>query len=163
MGEEGQMILLSALAACLCLLGVAACIAAIDGTSHMEAGRLSDGGMDNVRWAQDCALQRAALYGSAYPWECRADAALKFKSDADTSMDSLAGELLRHGTIYRFSLNGSLADDYVASNPGNGTLNIDGVLVEHEGGRARICGCAYDAFAYDGVTAYRESRVLTFD
>jgi hypothetical protein len=162
MGDDGQMILLSALVACLCLFGVIACVAAVDGVSYGESGRLSDDGMENVRWAQDHALQRAAFYNSAYPWEGRVKAALRFKSEANSSLDSLAGELLKHGLVYRFSFNDSLAGDYAASHPGNGTVNIDGVLVEPSGGSARICGCAFDVFAYDGVTTYRACRVATF-
>ncbi len=163
MGDDGQMIMLSALAACLCLLGVIACVAAVNDTLYEARGGLSGGGLDNVAWAQDSALRRAALYSSSYPWEGRSEAALWFKSEASSSLDSLAGVLLKHGEVYEFSFNDSLAAGYVASHPGNGTLNIDGVLVEPAGGSARVCGCAYDVFVYDGVTTYRASRVATFD
>ena len=162
MGDDGQMILLSALMACLCLLGVIACVAAVDGCTYAESGCLSDCA-ENVGWAQDCALQKAAFYNSAYPWDSRAEAALRFKSEAGSSLDSLGSELLKHGEVYRFSFNNSLAGEYVAAHPGNGTVNIDGVLVEPAGSSARICGCAFDAFAYDGVTTYRASRVATFN
>jgi len=163
MGDDGQIILLSALVACLCLLGVIACVAAIDSTLYEGRGGLSDGGMDNVVWAQHSALRRAAFYGSAYPWDGRSDAASRFKSEAGPSLDSLAVELLKHGTVYRFLLNDSLAGGYVATHPGNGTMNIDGVIVEPAGGSARVCGCAYDVLVYDGFTTYRASRVATFD
>ncbi len=163
MGDDGQMILLSALVACLCLFGVIACVAAVDGCTYMDSGRLSDDAMENARWAQDCALQKAAFYNSAYPWDSRVEAALRFKSEANSSLDSLASELLKHGEVYRFSFNDSLANDYVAAHPGNGTEDIDGVLVEPAGSSTRICGCAFDVFAYDGVTTYRASRVSTFN
>lgn len=162
MGDDGQMILLSALVACLCLFGVVACVAAVDGVSYEESGRLLDDGMENVIWAQDCALRKAAFYNSAYPWDSRAEAALRFKSEASSSLDSLASELLKHGEVYGFSFNDSLAGEYVAAHPGNGTEDISGVLVEPAGSSARICGCAFDVFAYDGVTTYRVSRVVTF-
>lgn len=160
MGDDGQMILLSALVACLCLFGVVACIAAAGG-AYGEGGHFPDG-MENVRWAQDCALGKAAYYNSAYPWDGRGEAASRFKSDAGSSLDSLAGELLKRGEAYVFSFNSSLAGDYLASHPGNGTVNIDGVLVEPSGGSARICGCALDVSVYYGGCVYRESRVLAF-
>jgi hypothetical protein len=163
MGDDGQMILLSALVACLCLFGVIACIAAVDGSTDADSGRLSGHIMENARWAQDCALQKAAFYNSAYPWDSRVEAALRFKSEANSSLDSLASELLKHREIYLFSFNDSLAGEYVAAHPGNGTVNIDGVLVEPASSSARICGCAFDVTAYDGVNAYRASRVANFD
>jgi hypothetical protein len=163
MDGEGQMMILSALVACLCLIGLVACIAAVDSGLYAEAGYLSDGGLDNVRWAQECALEKAAFYSSSYPWESRDEAALKFISDVNASMESLSGELLKHGIIYKFSMNRSLACEYVASHQETGTLNIGGVIVRQEKNKARVCGCAYDAFAYDGVTAYNESRIMVFD
>jgi hypothetical protein len=162
MGDDGQMLLLSALVACLCLFGVLACIAAVDSVPYGRSGCLPDDVMENTRWARDCALERAAFYSSVYPWESRVEAALMFKSEANASLDSLGGELLKHGMVYSSSFNDSLAGEYVEAYPGNGTVNIDGVLVEPEGGTARVCGCAFDVLAYDGVTTYRESRVLTF-
>ncbi len=162
MDDDGQMILLSALVACLCLLAVVACVAAIDDSAYMVNGNLNDH-MDNVEWAQDCALRRAAFYSSTYPWDSRADAALRFKSEANSSMESLAIELLKRGVVYRLSFNASLASDFVAARPGSGIVSADGVLVEPAGGSARICGCAYDVFASDGAATYRASRVATFD
>jgi hypothetical protein len=162
MSDEGQMILLSALVACLCLFGVIACVAAVDGGADAENGLPTGHAMENTRWAQDCALQNAAFYNSAYPWDSRAEAALHFKSEADSSLDSLASELLKHGEVYRFSFNDSLAGEYVAAHPRSGAENIGGVLVEPAGGSARVWGCAFDMFAYDGVTTYRVSRVVTF-
>lgn len=163
MSDDGQMILLSALMACLCLIGVIACVAAVDGGSYEERGYLSRDSMENVRWAQDGALEQAAFYYSVYPWESRVEAALQFKSEANSSLDSLASELLKHGVVYAFSFNDSLASEYEAAHPGNGIVNIGGVLVEPAGGSARICGCAFDVTAYDGITAYRASRVATFN
>ncbi len=160
MGDDGQMLLLSALAACLCLFVVAPCVEVAD-SPYEESGHLSENA-ENVRWAQDSALRKAAFYSSAYPWDGREDAALHFRSDAVVSMDSLAGELLKHGVVYRFSFNDSLAGDYVATHPGNGTVNIGGALVEPAGGSVKICGCAYDVWACDGVNKYNASRVELF-
>ncbi len=161
MGDDGQMILLSALVACLCLFGVVACITAVDDGAYADSGHLSNH-RDNTRWAQDLALQRAAFYSSTYPWESREEAALQFKTEANSSLNSLAGELLEHGDVYGFSFNSSLADEYAAAHPEDGIVNIDGVLVEPAGGSASICGCAFDMSVYDGVDACRISRVLSF-
>ena len=161
MGNDGQMILLSALVACLCLFGVVACVAAVDGVPDDGSGHLSCR-MDNVVWARDCALQKAAFYNSAYPWDCHEEAALRFKREVNSSMDSLGSKLLKHGEVYGFTFNGTLAGEYLAAHPGNGTLNVDGVLVERSGGSTRICGCAFDVLIYDGDATYSASQVATF-
>jgi hypothetical protein len=161
MGDEGQIILLSAFVACLCLLGVIACVDAVNGAAYEDGGHLAD--MDNAGWARDCALRGAAFYGSACPWEGREVAATRFIAEAGSSMDSLSGVLLKRGEVYHFAFNDSLACEYAATHPGNGTVSLGGVLLEPDGGNARILGCAYDVFAYDGYAAYRESRVATFD
>lgn len=163
MGDSGQMILLSALVVCLCLMGVVACVAAVDDSSFRDSGYLSPGSMDNVIWAQDSALQKTAFYYSAYPWDGRAEAALRFKADANSSMESLSAKLLKHGLAYDFAFNDSLGGEYVARHPGNDTENIGGVLVGYAGGNVKIVGCAFDVIASDGVTTYRLDRVEIFD
>jgi hypothetical protein len=163
MGDDGQMILLSALIACLCLMGVVACVAAVDDSSYNDGRFLSSDSIDNVRWAQDNALQWSAFYYSIYSWDSRAEAAARFKAEANSSMDSLSGVLLKHGLAYLFTYNDSLGGEYAALHPGNGTENIGGVLVEPSRGNVKIRGCAYDVIVDDGVTAYRMSQVKIFE
>jgi hypothetical protein len=159
MSDEGQMILLSALVACLCLMGVVACVAAVDGPVS-KTGFLSADPMENIRWAGEDSLEKAAFYDSIYPWESRSDAVSRFKADSGHSLDSLALQLLKHGVAYSFVYNDTLASEYAAS---NGLENIGGVLVTPDGARARIAGCAYDAFVNDGVAVYHVCRVANFD
>jgi hypothetical protein len=159
MGDEGQFILLSALVACLCLVGVVSCVAAVNGPA-LKTGYLSADTMENARWAGEDSLGKAAFYDSIYPWESRADAVSRFKADANSSMDSLTLQMLKHGVAYTFRFNDTLAREFAAA---NGLDDIDGVFVVPDGARARIAGCAYDLSADDGDAAYHVVRVATFD
>jgi hypothetical protein len=163
MKDDGQMILLSALIACLCLIGVVACITAVDDGYRSRTGYLSSDSIENIQWARDSALKDAAAYNTNDAWEKRATMALGFENDVNASMESLSYALLKHGVACRFSYNDSLAGEYVTANPGNDTENLGGILVDRNQGRARLYGCAYDMFADDGSTSYRLSRVAIFD
>jgi hypothetical protein len=161
MDDKGQMILLAALTACLCLVGVMACVAAVDNSAYGEGHHFSSDGLTNARWAQESALRRTAIYYSTGPWDDRAPAVSGFKAAANTSAGNLSLALLKHGAAYRFLLNDSLAAEYTALDPD--IENIAGVLMERNGSRANIRGCAYDIEVVDGSISYRLSRVVTFD
>jgi hypothetical protein len=163
MGDDGQMILLSALVACLCLMGVVACVTALDDTAYRGNMYFSADMLANARWSQENALERTADYYSAHPWDDRVAAAYGFKSEANVSADSLGLALLKHGAAYQFLYNDSLAGEYAALHPGNGTENVGGVLVERSGNKAMLRGCAYDMAVGDGAITYRVSRVIIFD
>jgi hypothetical protein len=163
MGDDGQMILLSALVACLCLMGVVACVTAVDDSAYRGNIPFSADMLANARWSQENALERTANYYSAYPWDDRVAAAYGFKSEANASVDSLGLALLKHGEAYQFLYNDSLAGEYAALHPGNGTENVGGVLVERSGNKAMLRGCAYDMAVGDGAITYRVSRVIIFD
>ncbi len=162
MGDEGQMILLSALVACLCLFGVVACVEAVSDISPSESGYLSSVSVQNILWTQDTALENAASYYSAYPWPERANAVTMFKNEANLSMQNLSYSLLKHGAGYNFTYNESLAGDYLTTHRENDTENIGGVLVRDHNGSENIYGCAYDADVDDSFSKYEVSRVVIF-
>lgn len=163
MGDEGQMILLSALVACLCLFGVVACVEAVSDVSPSKSVYLSSGSVQNILWTQDIALENAASYYSAYPWHARANAVTLFKKEAGLSMQNLSYSLLKHGAGYSFTYNDSLAGDYVITHRENNTENIGGVLVKDDNGTGRIHGCAYDVAVDDSFSKYQVSRVVIFN
>ena len=162
MDEEGQMILLSALVACICLFGVVACVEAVGDGSPQESRYLSSVSVQNILWTQDTALENAASYYSADPWPKRADAVAMFKNEANLSMQNLSYSVLKHGTGYSFTYNDSLAGDYAASHPENDAENIGGTLVKDNNGSEKICGCAYDVAIDDSFSKYEVSRVVIF-
>jgi len=161
MDEGGQMILLSALLACLCLMGVVACVSAMDYTAYGEEPVLSTDYASNVVRAQESALQRAAHYHSSSGWDSRAKAVSEFKSAANISADSMAIVLLKHGMSYGFFYNESLASEYAALH--GQTEGMGGVIVEKKGKLAMLKGCACDLVIGDGSRSYRVSKVVLFD
>lgn len=161
MDDRGQMILLSALLACLCLMGVVACVSAMDYTAYEEVPALSTDYISNAVWAQESALQRTAHYHSSSSWDSRAKAVSEFKAQANKSADSMALVLLKHGVSYRLSYNESLAREYAALH--NDTQGIGGVIVEKKGNEAMLKGSACDITIDDGRTSCLISKVVIFD
>lgn len=161
MDEGGQMILLSALLACLCLMGVVACVSAMDYTTYEEEPALSTDYVSNAVWAQERALQRTAHYQWSHNWDSRAKAASEFLAGANKSADGLALVLLKHGMSYRLSYNQSLAYEYTALH--DQTEGIGGVIVEKKGNEAILKGFAYDIFIGDGRRSYQVSKITLFD
>ncbi|HTY91147.1 MAG TPA: hypothetical protein VMC84_08235 [Methanocella sp.] len=163
MDDLGQMILLSALLACICLLGVVACVAAVNDSAYADGRHLSGDGMANIRWAQECALRRTAIFYTSATWDGRFHAVSGFKDAANSSSGNVSEELLKHGIFYRFTFNDSLAAEYAAAHPDNNMESIGGVLVERSGNTAKVSGCAYDISAEGRGVSYRLCRVITFD
>lgn len=159
--DKGQMILLAALVACLCLLGVAACVAALDSGSYGERSHFSWGELTNVCWSQEGALRRAALHYSVVPWDDRASAVAGFKAEANTSVANLSLMLLKQRAVYRFAFNDSLGAEYAAHDPEK--VNLGGVLLERNGSVANVRGCAYDMEIFSDRVSYRLSHVIAFD
>ncbi len=162
MDDSGQMIILAALFACLCLMGTAACMMALENSAYPDTPRLSADELANVRRAQENALQHITVYYSSCGWDDRVYAVTGFRASANASADNMSVTLLKRGIVYRFSLNNSRAMEYVFAHPGNGTESIGGVLVEKNGNSARISGCAYDMEVDDKGISYRLGRVVEF-
>ncbi len=162
-GDDAQMIILSAMVICLCLIGVMACIDSVSkGAAMHESAFLSDVAVDNVLWAQDSGLEHAATISSIYAWQERDQAASRFKQESAPVTGGISGYLQKHGTAYRFSYDESAAAEYLAEHPRPEAVNIGGVLIEPYEGNARVYGCAYDVLISDGTTSYTVGRVATF-
>jgi hypothetical protein len=163
-GNDAQMIILSAMVVCLCLMGVMACVESVSapGTAMRESAFISDVAVDNVLWSQDSGLEHAATISSIYAWQDRDQAAGRFKQESAPVTDGLSGYLLKHGAAYRFSYDESAAAEYLAEHPRPDAVSIGGVLLEPYEGNARIYGCAYDVVISDGTTSYTVDRVATF-
>ncbi len=161
MDDRGQMILLSALLACLCLMGVVACVSALDYSACGEGPVLSTDYVSSIVWAQEDALQRTAHYHSSSGWDSRSRAVSEYKAQANKSADSMSLVLLKHGMSYRLCYNQSMAYEYAASH--DQTEGIGGVIVVKDGAEALIKGCACDILIEDGRRSYRISKVLLFE
>lgn len=163
MDGSGQMLLLSALLACLCLLAVVAGVAALRDGVSADGPQFSGVDLANARWAQEAALRKASVYYSSAAWDDRASAAAGFAAEANASSLNASRELLRHGIFYRFAFNDSLAAEYVAARQNDSLEHSGGVLFVRNGNAARVLGCAYDIDARGCDAAYRLSRVVIFD
>ena len=164
MKEDAQMIILAAMVIALCLIGLMACMASVDGLTGYSAGGayLSQETVENVQWAQDAGLAHAAAEASACAWQDRNKAADSFCQRLAMESDQLSDSLMKHGVSYEISLNRSMADRYMIAHPEPDAVNIGGVLVKPGSGNAKIYGCAYDMSIGDGVTGYRVSRMVIF-
>jgi hypothetical protein len=164
MKDDAQMIILSAMVICLCLMGVMACIDSVSapGAAIRESAFLSDVEVDNMLWAQDSGLGHAAAISSIYAWQEREDAASRFKQESVTVTGGLSDYMLKHGASYQFSYDESAAAEYLAEHPRPDAVNMGGMLVEPHEGNARIYGCAYEVKVRDGTTSYKVSRVAIF-
>ena len=163
MDDSGQLILLSALFMCLCLIGVVACVIAVGDSTYRDRPVVTADELMNARWAQESALQRTAIYDSTGTWGDRAFAVSSFKAAANSSAANMSIVLLSHGLSCQFLFNDSLASQYASAHPDYGTENMGGVLVEQSGSIAKIRGCAYDLSIGDPRTSYCLSRIAIFD
>jgi len=162
MTDDGQMILLSAFIACLCLVSVVACMSAVNYAPGAENRYLSADTLDNILWAQDTALSEAALHQVSNSPESRYQLALSFKEYANPSMDSLSHCLLKRGVSYLIEYNDSRASGFISSHKGNDMASLGGVIIESHRGIERVYGCAYDVIVEDRSASYHMSRVVTF-
>lgn len=162
MADDGQMILLSALVACLCMVGVIACVSAVSYDPGAESGYLSADTLDNILWAQGESLKDIALHQAYDVRDSPRQTALNFARGAEASSVSLFYVLLRHGVAYEFTFNDRLARDFLSANPGNGRESYGGVILERHNSSVKIFGCAYDVTVEDGRARYHKSLLSTF-
>ncbi len=164
MKDDAQMIILSAMVICLCLIGMMACVISVDPAyiSSTESVYLSQDTVDNVQWAQEAWLDHTAAISSIYGWPERSKAVDLFCQKSSPEVSGLSGYLLKHGVSYEFTFNESTAGDYLGAHPEPDALNVGGVLIKPASGNAKVYGCAYDAYLSDGATCYRVSRVTIF-
>ena len=163
MKDDAQMIILSAMVICLCLIGVMACAVSVDPSySSRQSVYLSQDTVDNVQWAQESCLSHAAAISSIYSWQERSKAAELFCQMSSPDTNGLSDCLLKHGVSYVFTFNESLADAYLGAHQEPDAVNIGGVLVKSNSGSTKVYGCAYYAYVSDGISSYYASRVTIF-
>lgn len=161
--DKGQILLLSALAACACLIMLATCLYSVSASYATERPSLQRETLDNVIWVQDAGLNQAAGETGRCQWEQRATLADSFKSRAYLPVSSIEGRLLASSIVYFFTFNESLASGYLDDNDLPSVENIGGILVKRESDNASVYGCAYDVSLTDGSSLYRISTVKTWD
>lgn len=164
MKDDAQMIILSAMVICICLIGMMACVTSVDPSCipSRQSVYLSPDTVDNVQWAQDSGLDHAAAISSIYSWPERSKAVDLFCQITSPESNGLSDCLLKHSVSYVFNFNESLAGNYLGVHPEPDALNMGGVLVKPNSGSAKVYGCAYDAYISDGAISYHISRVTIF-
>lgn len=164
MNDDAQMIILSAMVICLCLIGVMACVVSVDPScsSPGESVYLSHDVVDNVRWAQDSWLDHVATISSTYGWPEKSKAVSLFCQRSSPDVSGLSDSLLKHGVSCDLTFNESLAGNYLSAHPEPDALEMGGVLLKPDSGNAKVYGCAYDMNISDGMTSYHLSRVTIF-
>lgn len=163
MDDKGQILLLSALAACACLIMLATCLYSVSASYATERPSLQRETLDNVIWVQDAGLNQAAGETGRCHWEQRAGLADSFRSRADLPVSSIEKSMLAHGIAYSFAFNESLAIDYLDDSAMSQVDCVGGILVKRAGDNASVCGCAYDMSLMDGSSRYSISTVKTWD
>ena len=160
MDDRGQMILLSALAVCVCLLLLASFLTSIEEAATIEKPWSGRNAMENMLWAQDNGLEQVARATGNYTWDRRLDLANDFKNGARRLIDSVSRNTLAHGVAFSYVYNDILASEYAAGNGETTCGNIGGVLLKKNGNETRVCGCAYDVSVFDGSVCYTLARVV---
>lgn len=160
MDDRGQIILLSALAVCVCLLMVALYLISLEEAEAVEKPWQGREAMENAIWAQDVGLAQVARATGNYPWDRRLDLENDFKNGAGQLIGSVSSNMLAHGIAFSCEYNDTLASEYAAVNGETTSGEIDGVLLKKNGNDVGVCGCAYDLSVTDGSAQYSLSRVV---
>lgn len=160
--DRGQILLLSAFAACACIVALAVCLHSVFISSSAEGPGLPRETLDNVVWVQDATFFQAAGEAGRCPWDERATLARDFRSRVRVPVSGIEKRLLAHGIAYSLSFNESLAIDYLDGGTMPDIECVAGVLVKRENGNASVCGCAYDLSLSDRSTRYCISTVKTW-
>ncbi|OPY28518.1 MAG: hypothetical protein A4E28_01451 [Methanocella sp. PtaU1.Bin125] len=160
--DRGQILLLSALAACACIVALVVCLHSVNMSYSADGPALTRETLDNVIWVQDAAFAQAAGEAGRCPWDQQASLARDFRSMAGLPVSGIEKSLLARGIAYSFSFNESLAIDYLDDGTMPDTECVAGVLVKRENDNASVCGCAYDMSLSDGSSRYCISTVKTW-
>jgi hypothetical protein len=160
MDDRGQMLLLAALAVCVCLVLLASFITSIDEVGSVDKPRSGKNVLENLLWAQDSGLEHIARVTGNYSWDRRQDLGDDFRNDVDGLIDGIARDMRAHGIAFIYTYNDSLASQFAAGKGDAMLTDSGGVLLKKSGNETRVCGCAYDVFMSDLSAQYRSSRVV---
>jgi hypothetical protein len=157
--NDGQMLLLSALIACIFLAGMAVLMNSMDSACNSGAQDfLCEDTFNNAIWAQQNGMSDSvAKYCTGFSWGQREDAAHALSQRSLIVASALSGYMERHGSAYVFELNDTLSREYIISHGLKGVESYDGVIVTDNGGTAAIYGYGYDVMATDGHRTYKKS------
>lgn len=158
MRDDGQMIMLTAVVACVFLALVGFYLYSVrESAAVMQSPGLSRGEVDNVLWAQESCLRWSAAATTGYSWDRRYEAASAYRSAATPALADMEQNLQRRGIAYSFTFDDTAARPYA---DGKQTECIAGIVVQNEKGSARITGCGYDVRLSDGSASYKAARYL---
>lgn len=160
MDDRGQMLLLTALAVCVCLLALTSFITSINEADTVDKPSPGHCVLENVLWAQDCGMEQIARATGNYPWVWRQELGNDYRNASDGLIEGISRDMRAHGIAYIYEHNDSLASQFVVAK-GDATLTAsDGVILKKRDNEGRVCGCAYDVSMTDGSAQYSSSRVV---
>jgi hypothetical protein len=160
MDDRGQMLLLTALAVCVCLLALMSFITSINEADMVDKPCSGKCILENVLWAQDCGMEQIARATGNYPGDRRLEIGNDYRNAVDGLIDGISRDMRTHGIAYICEYNDSLGSQF-ATGKGDATLtDSGGVILKKNSNETRVCGCAYDVFMTDGSAQYRSSRVV---
>jgi len=162
MDGRGQMLLLSALAVCLCLVLLTACLASIRSAETPAEPSLEKDALDNVVWAMETGMKQAAGETGASQWEQRCFLADDYENLTDRLIEEATCDLQKRGIASSFAYDEALAGAFLNDSGIEGVEGSRGVLLKKEGTIARIWGCAYDVTLTDGSAQYSIKRVAVW-
>jgi len=160
MDDQGQMLLLAALAVCVALLLLASFLTSIRETDTVENTCSGSNAMENVLWAQDGGLEQIAGTAGNDSWDRRLDLEAAFKNSSRRLIDGIALAVLARGMAFSCEYNDTLASQYLEKKGDASLTDYGGTIIRKSGNEARICGCAYDVSMTDEKAQYRLSRVV---
>lgn len=160
MDDRGQMLLLTALAVCFCLIALTSFVLSIDEAYTVDKTWPGRCILENVLWAQDCGMEQIASATGNYPSDRCLDLGNDYGNVVDRLIDGISRDLRAHGLVFIYEYNDSLASQFVAGKGDASLTETAGVILKKNGNEARVCGCAYDVTMTDGSAQYRSSRVF---
>jgi hypothetical protein len=160
MDDRGQMLLLTALAVCVCLLALTSFITSVDEAATAEKPWPGKCVLENVLWAQDCGMEQIARATGNYPLDQRLDLGNDYRNAVAGLIGGISRDMRLHGIAFACEFNDSLASQFAAGK-GDPDLTVSGgVILKKKGNEARVYGCACDVSMTDGSAQYRSSRVF---
>ena len=170
MRDDGQMILLSAIVACLFLLAITAYVASVSSVaSDLSADsngdvKLCQADLDNVLWAQSVSFEWYGTATTGYAWNQRYEAARDFRTRTAVTEADLESNLLRRGIACTFTYNDTAAREYLNAHhmPADDAESVGGIIVTRGNDSAVVTGCGYDMGLTDGASSYETTRVTVW-
>jgi hypothetical protein len=133
MDDRGQMLLLTALAVCVCLLEVTSFIMSIDESTIVDKPLRGKCVLENVLWAQDCGMEHIARAAGNYPWDRRLELGNDYRKAVDGLINGISRDMRAQGIAIICEYNDSLASQFAAGK-GDTTLTTSGGVILKKNG-----------------------------